>query len=312
MSSAGKKPLFSEKSYWKLPIIRFICRQAHNRRFPPLDRIAKTGEESVQKTKMNVIHENLNTSFVDLDALVRYLRSMQFIGRVHVELCAYEAEIIFTPSSTLQALEYDLESGVVSKGRQAFERIIHRSRTSHGRIGVYCSAREKMASCDGNTYVEDKILAEAVRMARASADRPAFHLLDENEASREEFEHLISEILSTIDASLAKANLNFPTAFHNACFQITDEYPFLSETRDAIRFVNGKVEVRIIAGRGEFAAGVFLALQKVLERLAERPSLNKVFSYTKHRILYLLNTRSDLYERHSLTEPLKRSIRIPF
>ncbi len=273
---------------------------------------AKTGDKSVRRTKMNAIHENLNTSFVDLNALVRYLRSMQFIGRIHIELCAYEAEIIFTPANTIQALEHDLETGMVSKGRQAFERIIQRSRTSHGRIGVYRSPEMNQGPDRDDTFVEDSILAQAVRMARTATDRPAYHLLDPAEGDRLELEDLLSEILTTIDTSLAKANLNFQIAFRKACSQLVDEYPFLSPKFGAVRFVNGRVEVKTPESAEKFAEGVCLALQRVLIRLAERPSFGKVFSYTKHRVLYLLNTRKKLYERHQLLEPLKRSIRIPF
>lgn len=273
---------------------------------------AKTGDQSLQSMKMNAIHENLNTSFVDLDALVRYLRSMQFIGRVHVELCAYEAEIIFTPQNTLQALEHDLETGVVSKGRKAFERIILRSRTSNGRIGVYRSPEMSNSRNGNDTYVEDKILADAVRMARLTAGRPAFHLLDPKDADRQEIEDLLSEILTTIDSSLSRANLNFKAAFHKACAHLSDEYPSLSARNGAVRFLNGRIEVKAIGDSDEFAEGVCFAIQKVMERLAERPSFRKVFSYTKHRILYLLNTRKVPYERHGLLDHLKRSIRIAF
>jgi hypothetical protein len=136
--------------------------------------------------------------------------------------------------------------------------------------------------------------------------------LDPNEASRREFEELLSEILTTIDKSLARANLNFHAAFRKACSQLSDDYPALSPKTGSVRFLNKRIEVTAIGNTDEFAEGICLALQNVLKRLTERPSLSKVFSYTKHRILYLMNTRKALYERHRLLDPLKKSIRIAF
>ena len=46
--------------------------------------------------KNRPIHENLDTSFVNLSALVRYLRRRQFVGNVRVELSGYEADIVLT------------------------------------------------------------------------------------------------------------------------------------------------------------------------------------------------------------------------
>ena len=260
---------------------------------------------------LNPIHENLSTSFVDLDALVRYLRSMQFVGRVSIELCSYEAEIIFTPLNTLQALERDLHSGTVTKGKEAFQHILERVRDSHGRIGVYRSAEPTAWPSRRVTFVESSIAAEAERIARSPGDTPAFHMfaakVKEN-ISVTDTEHVLSEILTTMNVSLAKARLNFAAAFHNACTQLERAYPFLADQDESVIFRGESASVRVNADPAEFAEAVCKAVGKVFARLNERPSLIKVHVYTKHRILYLLNTRRRQYERHGIYLPLKKAV----
>jgi hypothetical protein len=70
----------------------------------------------------NPIHENLSTAFVDLTALVRHLRGLQFVGSVRLEFASYEAEIFFTPTKRIQAREYDRLAGRIAQGERALER----------------------------------------------------------------------------------------------------------------------------------------------------------------------------------------------
>ena len=64
------------------------------------------------------VYENLDTSFVNLAALVRYLRRRQMIGRVRLEFNSYEAEILLVDSNNIKVREHDKVAG-----RQA--RLLH-------------------------------------------------------------------------------------------------------------------------------------------------------------------------------------------
>ncbi len=87
------------------------------------------------KTKM--IYENLDTSFVNLGALVRFLQRRNFIGRLRLEMKDYEAEIAFDDFSQIRVQEFDRASGRVSGGEDAFQRLLVRSREAGGKICVY-------------------------------------------------------------------------------------------------------------------------------------------------------------------------------
>ena len=68
--------------------------------------------------KKQPIHQNLNTTFVNVEALVRYLRGLSFVGSIRIELASYEAEIVFTSSKTVRAREYDHDAGRISHGEE--------------------------------------------------------------------------------------------------------------------------------------------------------------------------------------------------
>lgn len=80
--------------------------------------------------------ENLDTSFVNLDALVGYLRRRKFVGSIRIEFTAYEGEIVFTPDGRLRVNECDRVAGLVTDAEKAFNRIMARAKEPGGRIDV--------------------------------------------------------------------------------------------------------------------------------------------------------------------------------
>jgi hypothetical protein len=87
--------------------------------------------------KNRPIHENLDTAFVNLSALVRYLRRRQFDGSIRVELSGYEADITLTADNQIKVREYDQIAGRIAEGEEALQRILIRAREPGGIIHVY-------------------------------------------------------------------------------------------------------------------------------------------------------------------------------
>lgn len=83
------------------------------------------------------IHENLDTSFVNLSALVRYLRRRQFVGNIRVELSGYEADIVLSEDNQLKVREFDRIAGRVGEGEEALQRLLIRAREPGGIVHVY-------------------------------------------------------------------------------------------------------------------------------------------------------------------------------
>jgi hypothetical protein len=87
--------------------------------------------------KTRPIHENLDTSFVNLSALLRYLQRRQFVGRLRVELSGYEADIHLLEGNKMQVREHDRIAGRIAEGEPALQRLLIRAREPGGTINVY-------------------------------------------------------------------------------------------------------------------------------------------------------------------------------
>lgn len=83
------------------------------------------------------LYENLDTAFVNLSALVKYLRHREFIGQIKIELNNYQAEIILLEANKISVREHDKISGRIADGEEAFQRLLIRSREAGGTIHVY-------------------------------------------------------------------------------------------------------------------------------------------------------------------------------
>ena len=125
-----------------------------------------------------ILYENLDTSFVNLWALLRYLMKRGLVGRVHVELEDYTADVFLTGTSTPMVHEVDRASGREAMEEAALHRLVLRAREPGGTITVY--EGEDEASGDALTIIseppapvaEPPAPAEAPPAAAGSAARP--------------------------------------------------------------------------------------------------------------------------------------------
>jgi hypothetical protein len=89
--------------------------------------------------KIRPIHENLDTSFVNLSALIDYLRRRRFVGRVRVEMSGYEADVNFLAGGKISVREHDRIAGRLAHGEEALllRQLLARAREPGGTIHVY-------------------------------------------------------------------------------------------------------------------------------------------------------------------------------
>ncbi len=277
------------------------------------------------------IHKNLNTSFVDLAGLIRHLRSLQFVGSVQIELSSYEAEIEFSEDGSIMAREQDLIAGRLSFGDEALQRIIIRSKEPGGMINVY----KYDSGVDLNSVFVDAMIAEdARRMASgpaAKAFRPSAKMEEyfSNSATADipipkpavgfdsdslenwtELLGLISELLQSVDDSMAKGNLNFQEVFRNACGFVSFEYPFLDPETDVFSYGDGYITVRQKIASQELIGGVISAVQRITQRLREDPFFGNTYHLTMHRLRVLVNQRRLQYDSFGLNREIQKVIGI--
>jgi len=319
--------------------------------------------------KNRPIHENLDTSFVNLSALIKYLRRRQFAGHVRIELSGYEADIYLTAENQLKAREYDHIAGRIAEGEEALQRILIRSREPGGIINVYKTASETEIIAEN----KNEIAPEKMELKQASVvpvkpqltepktdsgakrippiqmpvngnGKPKVQIFEDKrtnpqlpkpeevqnqpksilpnvpfefsnnveerarrtELSNEDRELLLSltgELLGTIDRVLGMAKLDFSSAFHKACAEITVDYPFLKTLdygKGKIFYADAQVNPKF------FVAGVLEALRRILDKLARSGKFDEIHRFIVQQILALLHQRRTVYDKFSITKPLEK------
>lgn len=327
--------------------------------------------------KNRPIHENLDTSFVNLSALIKYLRRRQFDGHVRIELSGYEADIYLTAENQLKAREYDHIAGRIAEGEEALQRILIRSREPGGIINVYKTvsdaeiAAEKKIETIGVKKIEIAPENKQVKTAPVAPVKPQivgsksnddanrippillpvngngkpkarifenkkidFEPLETEqvqttpkpvlpnvpfefsnnveararkpELSKEDRELLLNltgELLGAVDHSLRMANLDFASAFHKACSEISADYPFLGTLdygKGKIYYADAQVNPKF------FITGVLEALRRILDKLAKSGKFDEVYRHTVQKLLALIHQRRNAYDRFFITKPLEK------
>lgn len=118
------------------------------------------------ESKSRIVHENLDTTFVNLWALLRNLAQRGFIGRVRVELQDYTADVFLTGSSTPLVHEIDRAAGTDTLEEAALHRLVLRVRETPGTISVFEGPDEAVAPRSSATLVTETDAAESVRASQ--------------------------------------------------------------------------------------------------------------------------------------------------
>ncbi len=100
--------------------------------------------------KIHKTHRNLNTSYVNLSALLKFLRQEKFVGKVRFESKGYEAEMIFTKKRGIEARENDHITGKIAVGDEVLPRIFIRAHEPDGIVNVYDEPDKKNPGYDPN------------------------------------------------------------------------------------------------------------------------------------------------------------------
>src|SRR3979409_1971550 len=111
------------------------------------------------ESKSRVVYENLDTTFVNLWALLRSLSQRGFIGRVRVEMKDYTADVFMTGSTTPLVHEIDRAAGTDTLEEGALHRLVLRARETPGTISVFEGADEADAVQNQTASSSDEALA---------------------------------------------------------------------------------------------------------------------------------------------------------
>jgi len=247
-----------------------------------------------------VLYQDLDTSFVNLWALLRYLSQRSFIGRVHVELEKYTADVFLNGSKTPLVHEVDQEAGSDVIEEAALHRLVLRVRESPGSISVYEGEAEAVAprpaepaeiksseteptdemtvvSAAEPEPVDDAAAATAASMSSTplleeSLDAPSPKAEPTNEpATEEERNEMIrasAEVIAGVDRATTSSGADFASLFREASIALADDYTFLDPMAGEFRYENFAVSVTGDLPAGSFVAGISEALRRVVDEIA--------------------------------------------
>jgi hypothetical protein len=249
--------------------------------------------------RARVVHQNLDTAYVNLAALVRHLQQRDFTGRVHVELDEYDADIFLSARERPRVRERDHVTGREAEGEAAMQRIIVRASEPGGRVSVF----------EGDFAAEE---AGARGAARSRLIVPA----DDEERDpraqggidRRNVLQLSGELIASVErAVVAATGADFAARFRESRAELSGEYPFLSSLADCVEYANGEARLARRTDVAEFVAGVCEALRRVVERAAgEGGGARSVRREVARELAALEARRPRALARFGFTQQLER------
>lgn len=219
-----------------------------------------------------VVYENLDTSFVNLWGLLRYLSQRSFVGRVHVELQNYTADVFLTGTNSPLVHEVDAESGSDVVEEAALHRLVLRVRESPGSISVYEGAGEAFVATPSKAEIasttsddETEVLTVASPSAPPRPDQPS---QPANEVEWNDIVRAGGELIAGIERAATSAGADFASLFRESRIGLAEEYAFLDPASGDLLYENslGTLNGELPANR--YVSGITEALRRVVDQIA--------------------------------------------
>jgi hypothetical protein len=232
---------------------------------------------STENVPSRVLYQDLDTSFVNLWGLLRYLSQRSFIGRVHVELTDYSADVFLDGRETPLVHEIDRAAGTDVVEEAALHRLVLRVRESAGKISVHEGEAEAVAPQLQPSPESGQTLSaatpEAMRSSDANDDEDAATettLLRESTPTPDATQTIIlgGELIAAIEHAANAQGANFAELFQQSRVALGDDYTFLDPMSASIRYENSSLSIQGGTLPQGFVAGMSEALRRVVDRFA--------------------------------------------
>lgn len=235
---------------------------------------------SMENVPSRVLYQELDTSFVNLWGLLRYLSQQSFVGRVHVELNDYSADVFLDGSETPLVHEIDRAAGTDVVEESALHRLVLRVRESPGKISVYEGAEESVApQSAGSASVTEAVSAATPESMRSSAGKSdddesgtETTLISESEPrampDTDKLIKLSSDLIAGVERAATSQGADFAASFQQARVTLGDDYPFLDPTGGSLQYANSQISLNGGKFPEGFVTGISEALVFVVNQLA--------------------------------------------
>ncbi|HKQ52376.1 MAG TPA: hypothetical protein VJT74_08415 [Pyrinomonadaceae bacterium] len=241
------------------------------------------------------VHENLDTAYVNLAALVRYLQERFFAGRIHVVLDEYEAEVLLGGTEPPRVRETDHATGRQAEGEEALKRLFVRAREPGGTISVY----------DHSTVEGQSLGSAPVWVAPARPEREPEELRPED-VDWSDLLRLSGELIGTIERAALATGSDFAALFREVRREMADDYPFLDPTTGRFEYGNGEVWLRAKPAARAYVSGLSEALRRVVSRISTGPRASSVRERVALELAVLARRRQAHLARFKFAPQLDR------
>jgi hypothetical protein len=245
--------------------------------------------------KSRPVHENLDTAYVNLAALLRYLQQREFLGRVHVELDEYTADVFLNAGEQPRVRETDHTTRRQSEGEAALQRLLVRSQQPGGLVSVYEKNTEE-------TNVEDSPALPPVPVE--SPAESAGGSVEEREWS--ELMSLSGELIGTIERAALSAGADFASIFRSVRLEMADDYSFLDPAAGRFDYSNGVVQFRGQPNLKAYVSSVSEAMRRVVDRMATGPRRASLRERVALELAVLARRRQSQLAKFNFTPQLDR------
>ena len=242
-----------------------------------------------------LVHENLDTAYVNLAALLRYLQQREFSGRLHVELDEYTAEVFLSAGEPPRVRETDHTTGRQSEGEAALQRLLVRSQQPGGLVSVYDQKLEE-ASLEDSPLIRPVSAESLVGKTGASGEEP-----DWSELMR-----LSGELIGTIERAALSAGADFAAIFRSVRLSMADDYSFLDPAAGRFEYSNGEVQFRGQPDLKSYVSSVGEAMRRVVDKMATGPRRASLRERVALELAVLSRRRQSQLAKYKFTPQLDR------
>lgn len=294
----------------------------------------QNNEKMNSESKSRILHENLDTSFVNLWSLLRSLSQRGFIGRVHVELADYTADVYMTGSNTPLVREIDRAAGTETLEQAALHRLVLRARESPGSISVFEGADEAVVERSGagpeaiiepgaSVPTEEPPPTASIEAPPQIVDQPAksapavADLGDESAVSTEtsraepaaneddsegtiDWSDVVKasgELIGGVERALNGAGADFIALFQATRLELADDYTFLDPLSNEFEYANSVVTLTHESLADSYVAGLSEALRRVVDKVATGDRARRVRERVALELALLARKRKELLTR---------------
>ncbi len=277
-------------------------------------------------TNGKALYENLDTAFVNLWSLLRNLTQKGFIGRVHVEMTNYSADVFLNGSSTPLVHEVDHATGTDTLEEAALHRLVLRTRETPGTISVFEGAHEAVAvqaPSPSSPDLPPAALSDSTEPISFESEQPdtpqpasvtpPTEIFPEHEievlARDTQLESesdtdgqkaltitLSGELIGAVERGINASGEDFGSLFNAVRLELADDYSYLDPMSRALTYSNGEVSLTHDVHETVYVSGLSEALRRTVDRVAVGDRARRVRERIALELLGVARKRKEALE----------------